>query len=357
MTDQSAGPERLKQAIAAVEALLSEARRELATKQLRERRAAFEQLHKALEGSNEDELAKAVEAAKKAEVDEEDLTKAEARLLELQSQTDEQRAAKAAQTLRNEQKKEAFLFVKKDDVDGLRRIIESVGDAKWLDWRDYSSRNLWNFALQMKATQVQDYLRIKLGLESSPESRSIVFKAPTLPAPTLTPIQAQEETQPSREEDSGSEATIPPPELQAEIADLPPPADSEVAELKVKAFRYVVSDKMAELDAVLSRLPLELWSNWENKAGKDLITLSEERGSSGAYSVLAKKLGLVQDRKKESFEERESVWIFRPGEVQPLRATVLEDTPEEVDDVLVEYWDGDDPPSRVEKCMVRKLWS
>jgi len=163
---------------------------------------------------------------------------------------------------------------------------------------------------------------------------------------------------PSRsEEDSGSEATIPPPELQAEIADLPPPADSEVAELKVKAFRYVVSDKMAELDAVLSRLPLELWSNWENKAGKDLITLSEERGSSGAYSVLAKKLGLVQDRKKESFEERESVWIFRPGEVQPLRATVLEDTPEEVDDVLVEYWDGDDPPSRVEKCMVRKLWS
>jgi len=130
-----------------------------------------------------------------------------------------------------------------------------------------------------------------------------------------------------------------------------------VAELKVKAFRYVVSDKMAELDAVLSRLPLELWSNWENKAGKDLITLSEERGSSGAYSVLAKKLGLVQDRKKESFEERESVWIFRPGEVQPLRATVLEDTPEEVDDVLVEYWDGDDPPSRVEKCMVRKLWS
>jgi len=61
--------------------------------------------------------------------------------------------------------------------------------------------------------------------------------------------------------------------------------------------------------------------------------------------------------KQEAFEERESVWIYPVGEVQPLRATVLEDTPEEAEDVLIEYWDGDQPPSRIEKCMVRKMWS
>jgi len=43
--------------------------------------------------------------------------------------------------------------------------------------------------------------------------------------------------------------------------------------------------------------------------------------------------------------------------VQPRRATVLEDTPEEDDEVLVEFWDGDDPPERMEKCLVRKMFS
>jgi len=55
-------------------------------------------------------------------------------------------------------------------------------------------------------------------------------------------------------------------------------------------------------------------------------------------------------------EEREAVWVFLPGEVQPHRATVLEDTPEEAEVVLLEYWDGDTPPERVERCLVRRMW-
>mmetsp|Transcript_82649 Transcript_82649/g.145833 ORF Transcript_82649/g.145833 Transcript_82649/m.145833 type:complete len:807 (-) Transcript_82649:13-2433(-) len=351
--DPQATPERLKEAIDAVKAVLSEAERELASKKLQLYRAAFEQLHKALEGKNEDELVQALVAAKKAEVDEEDVKKAEEKLNELQSQTPEERAAKAAQAVVAEKKKEAFHFVKKDDVASLRLLIESLEeDVKWQDWRDYSGRNLWNFALQLKATQVQDYLRIKLGLDASPTTSRPIASVKVQEEPMRKP---SEETR--CEDDSGSEATIPPPELEAETRDLPALSASETAELKIKAFRFVVQNNIDELDAVLERLPLELWSNWENRAGKDLITLAQERGSSGAEAVLMKKLGLVQDRPKDSFEERESVWIFKPGEVQPLRATVLEDTPEELDDVLVEYWDGDDPPSRVEKCMVRKLWS
>jgi hypothetical protein len=141
------------------------------------------------------------------------------------------------------------------------------------------------------------------------------------------------------------------PKIEADIS------ETEEAELKAKAFRSVVQDDVGSLGEVLERLPLGVWSQWQNKAGKDLLTLSQERGSSGAYSVLAKALGMVQEMKRESFEERESVWIFVPGEIQPLRATVLEDTPAEKDTVLVEYWDGDAPASAVERCMVRKMWA
>lgn len=133
-------------------------------------------------------------------------------------------------------------------------------------------------------------------------------------------------------------------------------SQEEVDALKKEAFRNVVQNKMQELDDVLAQLPVRVWSCWENKAGKDLITLSQERGSSGAYCILAKRLGIVQELKKDSFEEREDVWVFLPGEVQPLRATVLEDTPEEQDDVLIQYWDGDEPEKRIEKCLVRKIW-
>jgi len=73
--------------------------------------------------------------------------------------------------------------------------------------------------------------------------------------------------------------------------------------------------------------------------------------------MLARALGLLQDLKRDTFEEREAVWIFMQGDVQPRRATVLEDTSEEADDVLVEYWDGDADPERVDRCYVRKMWS
>merc|ERR1711933_667259 len=131
----------------------------------------------------------------------------------------------------------------------------------------------------------------------------------------------------------------------------------EEAELKAKAFRAVVQDNVGSLSEVLERLSPNFWAKWQNKAGKDLLTLSQERGSSGAYSVLAEALGMVQEMKRESFEEREAVWIFNPGEIQPLRATVLEDTSAEKDTVFIEYWDGDAPPVAVERCMVRKMWS
>ncbi|CAK0817910.1 unnamed protein product, partial [Prorocentrum cordatum] len=98
-------------------------------------------------------------------------------------------------------------------------------------------------------------------------------------------------------------------------------------------------------------------TGWENKAGKDLLTLAQERGSTCVYAMLARALGMVHEVKREAYAEREAVWVFAQGEVQPRRATVVEDTPEEADDVLIEYWDGDAPPEPVERCMVQRMLS
>lgn len=125
-------------------------------------------------------------------------------------------------------------------------------------------------------------------------------------------------------------------------------------EIQKRAFRAVVKDDAATIEELVVTVPKEEWTKWRNKAQTDLITLAQERGSSAAYSLLAQALGLLTEPTREAYEERESVWIFNPGEVQPRRATVLEDTDASLDSVLVEYWDGDEPPHRADRCSVLK---
>mmetsp|Transcript_63386 Transcript_63386/g.175698 ORF Transcript_63386/g.175698 Transcript_63386/m.175698 type:complete len:929 (+) Transcript_63386:66-2852(+) len=380
LTDRSATLEELRQAIGAAEALLGEAKREFAAKQLRERRAAFEQLHAAIDNGNEDLLVEAIALARRAEVDAEDIVKGEAKLALLRSLSEEQRAAKALHELSMECKKQAFLFAKKDDAGALQVLLEGLDEnVRWQDWRDYMGRTLWRFSQEMRASRVQACLAPRLGMQPSQEPRrepkavaeqATAAERPSEPAEAAAAVEPVVAAGPpvavavagaGAVEVSGGDGLVagdaseaqPPAEPVAP----PPLSEAEEAEMKVKAFRAVVQDNTTVLLEVLQRLHMDTWSTWQNKAGKDLLTLSQERGSSGAYSVLAKALGLVQEQKRESFEEREAVWIFAQGEVQPRRATVLEDTPAEADEVLVEYWDGDEPASRVERCLVRKMWA
>jgi len=374
MTDRHATVEQLQQAIAAAEALIGEAKRECAAKLLRERRAAYERLHAAIDSGNEESLVEAIAVARRVEVDSEDIVKGEAKLALLRSLTAEQRAAKALHELVIEKKKEAFLLVKKDDASALQELLEGLEESvQWQDWRDYMGRTLWRFALELRVTRTPAYLAPLLGLQVPGEKKPPVADArPSLAAalrcqpqpagPTEeSPRRASAETptpdlaRSCASTDSGQEKVNVPE--HSEAPKLPTPTEAELAELKAKAFRSVVQDNTSGLLEVLQRLEMDVWRQWQNKAGKDLLTLSQERGSSGAYSVLAKALGLVQELKRESFDEREAVWIFAQGEVQPRRATVLEDTPELADEVLVEYWDGDEPATRVERCLVRKMWS
>ena len=50
------------------------------------------------------------------------------------------------------------------------------------------------------------------------------------------------------------------------------------AELKPRAFRAVAQDNVEALETVLRGVSPDVWSLWKNKAGKDLLSLSEDRG-------------------------------------------------------------------------------
>ncbi|CAK0893018.1 unnamed protein product, partial [Prorocentrum cordatum] len=90
MTSHGSTTAELREAIKATQALLDQAGRELAAKQLRERRAAFEQLHQAMDKEDEAALEAALVAARAAEVESVDIEKAEAKFEALRSMTDEE---------------------------------------------------------------------------------------------------------------------------------------------------------------------------------------------------------------------------------------------------------------------------
>jgi hypothetical protein len=418
MTSTSVTSEELKQAIGAVEALVDEARRELERKELRERRAAFEQLGTAVEKADETMIAEALVAARRTAVPQDEIEKAEAKLEELRSMSDEQKQARVAREIEGKRKKEAFLLVKKDQPEELQDLIKGLDEkTRWKDWRDYAGRTLYKAAQELRSERVKPLLADLLGMKPPNDSAKVPAKRVSVTmdfvrqlSPEITsggggfgirrisqdfgegmlPAQLDKEAV-GQEEDwwgtaaasngvptstSPKNADIAPPEpgtlgqdsetiivagRKSTIVDLlgtkptiPVPSEAEEAELKAKALKAVVRDDAETLIGVLEVAPRTMWENWQNKAGKDLLTLSQERGSTTAYSILAKALGILNELKRHTFEEREAVWIYIPGDVQPLPATVLEDTSEEPDEILVEFWDGDEPAKYVGRDQVFK---
>lgn len=365
--------EDMSEAIASVEALVGEAKRELHGRQHREQRAAYEALHYAESERNEEVLKRTIAEARRTGVDAEDVQRAEATLVALQSLSVEERSAQAAKERLAKQKERAFLFVKRDDHENLRGHLEEVASEQietsslqWPSWKDHAGRTLLRCAQEINATQTYDLLRSlipeKVKLEAKPILPNVERILPGLSRHgPVTPQTSCPEHSPIV--NSRRSALEEPPHTNniTNLAANPEttPETSVVneveAEARTKAFRAVVKDDTATLIVTLDDVPVDTWSAWQNKAGKDLLTLSEERGSSRAYSVLARALGLLKDRHRDAFEEREAVWVLSHGEVQPRRATVVEETPPEVDTIFLEFWDGDEPPIRIDRSMVFKI--
>jgi len=134
------------------------------------------------------------------------------------------------------------------------------------------------------------------------------------------------------------------------------PEDS-LAIAKSKAFRAAAQNDSGTLTEIIESVSIDTWSKWENRAGKTLLTLSEERRSAAVHWQIAKALGIVKESKHETFEEGEDVWVYVPGDVQPRRATVLADTLEGPEMIPIEYWEGNEPATCVDRCLIRKTFS
>jgi hypothetical protein len=400
MTQPHSSSAELKSAVKAVEALVEEAQRELDRKVYRERRAAYERLCSAIEKADEAMIEAALLEGQAAGVDQSDLNKGEEKLVELRSMTEEQKAARAARELEAQRKKDAFLLVKKDQAAELQVFIEGLEEGvRWMDWRDYAGRTLYKAAQELHAESVKALLARLLGLkeekpkpptrrlggisffsrqlsgESSPSEGSASRKQSGHfafdDAPEMEPVDEWKAM-----EEAMEEAAMPNPTqtLRFDTACKKRPflmydhtsgklnlfyqekrlSETEEAEMKTKAFRAVVQDDEDKLQDILESVPMATWEKWKNKADKDLLTLSQERGASLAYSVIAKALGILREQTRETFEYGEAVWVFQIGDVQARRATIKEDVTEEADKILVEYWDGDEAASYVDRPQVRK---
>jgi hypothetical protein len=458
MTRSDASIEEMREAVLGAEALLAEAKRELASRDLRQRRAAYEALCSAIESQKEDAedvLAEAISKARQAQVDAVDIEAGEVRLDELRGMSSKERAERALRQKKTKKKELAFLFVKRDDATSLQQLMEELEDGlHWQDWRDHSGRSLLHFATHLGATHAQRCLAGLLdnarngsrtfgdgavtkvdialdvctppfpeagvscngnsvlcddvaapkrtptpsdtdgaitcrtgdvaGLVGKSLASSLVPYSSTWPIGHLEPLgdtlltnEAQHSTPTKRQMDSdtetvsgGSRSGTTTPECHTErsygespvvaspcLQDRPPSRSlctNDNTELRSRAFRATVQNDAQALGQVLESVPMELWSKWQNKAGRDLLTLAEERGSSAAYCILARALGLLQERPQQAFKDRDTVWVLEPGQIQPRRASILGDAPDGDADVLLEYWDGDDEPSRVPRAVVMK---
>lgn len=157
-------------------------------------------------------------------------------------------------------------------------------------------------------------------------------------------------------EPNGSQVGSPTPSSPRSGAHLSPTAPGEHTEegkLKARALKAIAQDNSEDLQEILAQIPITLVRDWKNKAGTDLLTLAEERKKGKSYSVLAKAMGLVKEEKPERYEEKDSVWVFLPGEVAAVRATVVEEAAEEAQTVLLEFWEGNAPARHVNR---RRIW-
>mmetsp|Transcript_78027 Transcript_78027/g.150749 ORF Transcript_78027/g.150749 Transcript_78027/m.150749 type:complete len:787 (-) Transcript_78027:147-2507(-) len=412
LTNHNSTTEELRQALAAVDSLMSEARRELAVRELRERRAGYEQLHQATEGRDASTLEEAIAVSRRVGVDAEEIEKAEGKLEVLKSISDEERAAQEAQREHIERKRRSFQLVKQGKALALRELLgcdgsKDAGSKSWVQWKDHSGRTLLSYAKELRVATVQECLERMMSNDnemaepvepSMPPQNIIPLEEISEELPTMVvtcksqrPSLATEDLPEGCSPQHVNQVTTPAlapwspkssstkavaksdsewPETCAKLRDSllevknpPVPEESEAASdlsakdqesLRLQAFKAVVKDDTVTLADVLAQVPRKIWSSWQNKATKDLLTLAQERRSPASYSMMAKELGILQERKRESFEERETVWVFLPGEVQARHATVLQDTSAEATEVLVQFWDSDGPPSKVDHALVMK---
>lgn len=126
------------------------------------------------------------------------------------------------------------------------------------------------------------------------------------------------------------------------------------ADVKRQIFRAVETDNIDVLADVMWMVPLGVWVGWQDENGQDLLMLSKSKGASKVHAVLTRDLRLLMNIQDDALAEHDGVLVYMPGEAQPRTATVLEETPAGATEVFVEFWGGDISQVHVARCLVRR---
>jgi len=304
LCDNSSSMDDLKQA----------AKCEHANLKFQEKRAALAGLEVAVEKADEETLSAAITAAQKADVDTVDLEKAEDKLKTLRAMTQEQHGAKAAYELLQKQKKTAFTLVKKDDVRKFKELVHEMG--KGVSWRDdLFGRTIWCYAKHLRALRMLEFLE-QLGVgdeqpetkEQRPTSTHILQQVEQQhQQPEGRPkleLQGMNQTQCIAVDDNMSDAPAVEQNISLDLSkglehsgvdstcSTPCRAEDSIAIKKSKAFQAAAQDDVRAFNDIIDSVSVDIWSKWENQAGRTLLTLSQERSSDAVHAQVAKALAL-----------------------------------------------------------------
>jgi len=395
MARPGASVDELRHAIKGVEALVNEAQRELERAEYRQKRAAYEKLYEVLGKADEEQLEAALAEARRVGLNKEDVEKGEAKLQELRSMTDGERYAMESEKLKAALKPQLFLFVKKNDYATLEEEISKLSpDIAWEDWRDHNGRTLIKYADELRLFSVQEVLASLLAEKkpgaittdapkvispcpdeaSTDDSCSPVFHWTSPSKPGGTAETPETRTPSSGGQVSPNVPSTPPstspkrsmPERTVSTTSYTPRSPSTPsgphAEEKKAAFKAASTGDEKALVAALENVPTDVWTQWQNQGGQELMEMSKNRDEylgTSIHKLLLNMLGLIVERKYEPLDEGQAVWVFFAGDVVPRQATVREDTLADADKVLVQYWDGkdDETAEYVDRCCVNRLGS
>jgi len=290
--------------------------------------AALEELEDASEKGAEETLSAAIVAAQQAGVDTADLVKPQERLRVLRAMTQDEHAAKAARKALQKQKKAAFALVKQDDIVKFKELLDEVGEnVSWCKWMDPLGRTVWRCAKDLRAMRLQEFLEELGSSDDQPKAKAHRPTARQMLLQLEQGQQQQEQRRQQQNEDMNQTQCNPLNEHTEEACS----AEDHTAVSKSRAFRAAAQNDCVTVNEIISSVSIDIWSKWENRAGKTLLALSQERGSAAVHLLVAKALVILKHLKREAFEEREAVWVYRRGDVQPKRATVLATTLEDTE--------------------------
>jgi hypothetical protein len=95
----------------------------------------------------------------------------------------------------------------------------------------------------------------------------------------------------------------------------------------------VAQDNEVGLSEILSSIPTDVWSDWQNKGKQNIYEFAEVRKSSRSLWYMGKRLELIEQQEVEHLEEGTYVWYLKGDLAQGTVREVVDN-----DWAMVDLW-------------------